>query len=212
MTIPETFQASPAPAPASAAGAPAGGRRLAEVTARIQRPREQVPLYLDAEAASQIADAEAALEKAREYDELHNEPDTAPAIARHLRDLEERAEASKVVFVLQAVPHRVYQRLRTQCPPTAQQVEQAAKAAEARGEQAGEPAFDPDAFAPLLVRHQLLEPVVSSDEEFTEFWDELNDGQLNQLWSTALTVQLGVTDPGPKSELASEVLQTFGLS
>ncbi|MEU9400539.1 hypothetical protein [Streptomyces sp. NPDC048242] len=204
-TVPETFQSQ---APAT----PAGGLRLADVTARIQRPRERVPLYLDAETASQIADAEATLERAREYDELHNEPDTAPAIARHLRELEDKAEASKVVFVLQAVAHREYQRLRAECPPTEAQIEQAARMAEARGEQAGEPAFDPDAFAPMLVRHQLLEPVVSSDEEFADFWAQLNDGQLNQLWSTALTVQLGVTDPGPKSELASEVLRSFGLS
>ncbi|MET9142451.1 hypothetical protein [Streptomyces sp. NPDC004042] len=205
-TVPETFQPGQAPAPA------AGALSLADVTARIQRPRERVPLYLDAETASQIADTEEALKRAREYDELHNEPDTAPAIARHLRELEERAEASKAVFVLQAVTHRAYQRLRAKCPPTEAQIEQAAKLAEARGEQAGEPAFDPDAFAPLLVRHQMLEPVVSSDEEFESFWEQLNDGQLNQLWSTALTVQLGVTDPGPKSELASETLQSFGLS
>ncbi|MFB7739568.1 hypothetical protein ACFC08_35515 [Streptomyces sp. NPDC056112] len=206
MTVPETFQAGQTPA------APAGALSLADVTAKIQRPRERVPLYMDAETASQIADVEEALKRAREYDDLHNESDTAPPLARYLRELEERAEASKVVFVLQAVQHRKYQALRAQCPPTEAQIEQAAKMAEASGNQAVEPAFDPDAFAPLLVRHQLLEPVVSSDEEFAAFWDQLNDGQLNQLWSTALTVQLGVTDPGPKSGLASEVLQSFGLS
>ncbi|MFJ2717405.1 hypothetical protein [Streptomyces sp. NPDC087437] len=205
-TVPETFQAGQAPA------APAGALRLADVTAKIQRPRERVPLYLDSETASQIADAEEALKRAREYDELHNEPDTAPKFARYLRELEERAEASKVVFTLQAVQHRKYQRLRAQCPPTEAQIEQAAKMAEARGVDAVEPVFDPDAFAPVLVRHQLIDPVVGSDEEFDAFWEQLNDGQLNQLWSTALTVQLGVTDPGPKSELASEVLASFGLS
>ncbi|MFJ6293192.1 hypothetical protein ACIQJX_07510 [Streptomyces griseoviridis] len=205
MTVPETFQAGPAPATTAGAGT------LAAVTSRIQRPRERVPLYLDAEAASQIADAEAALERAREYDEQHNEPDTAPAIAQHLRELEDRAEASKVAFVLQAVPHRHYQKLRAQCPPTDTQVEEAARRAEASGQDVL-PAFDPDTFAPLLVRHQLLEPAVGSDEEFEAFWEELSDGQLNQLWSTALTVQLGVTDPGPKSELASETLRSFGLS
>ncbi|MEV7422873.1 hypothetical protein [Streptomyces sp. NPDC091212] len=203
--IPETFTGRGAPATA-------GPGTLADITARIQRPRERVPLYLDSETASQIADAEAALERAREYDETTNLPDTAPDIARHLRDLEDQAEASRVVFVLQAVPHRHYQKLRAQCPPTDKQVEAAARAAEAAGQPAGDPAFDPDAFAPVLVRAQLLEPVVSSDEEFTAFWEELSDGQLNQLWSTALTVQLGVTDPGPKSELASEVLRSFGLS
>ncbi|MFF1499759.1 hypothetical protein ACFVZR_07745 [Streptomyces sp. NPDC058316] len=203
--VPATF--------ASDSGAPtAGPRTLADITARIQRPRERVPLYLDSETASQIADAEAALERAREYDETTNLPDTAPDIARHLRDLEDQAEASRVVFVLQAVPHRRYQELRALCPPTEKQIEAAAKAAEAAGQPQGEPAFDPDTFAPHLVRAQLIAPVVASDEEFDAFWEQLSDGQLNQLWSTALTVQLGVTDPGPKSELASEVLRSFGLS
>ncbi|MFJ2731395.1 hypothetical protein [Streptomyces sp. NPDC087317] len=206
-TVPETFQAGQAPAPA------AGAQSLADVSARIQRPRQRVPLYLDAETASQIADAEEALERAKEYDELHNEPDTAPELARYLRELEERAAASKVVFVLEAVQHRKFQRLRAQCPPTEAQIEQAAKMAEARGAEATvEPVFDPDTFAPLLVRHQLIDPVVGCDEEFEAFWDKLSDGQLNQLWSTALTVQMGVTDPGPKSELASEILESFGLS
>lgn len=197
--IPETFTgaATPAAAPVS----------LSSVTSRMQRPIDRVPLYLDAETASRIADAEAALEKAREYDETTNEPDTAPAIAQHLRDLEDLAEASKVVFVLQAITSRAYQGLRALYPPSDAQKEAALK----RGGDGGEPAFDPDAFAPALVRGQLISPAVDSDEAFEEFWEELNDGQMQQLWGAAMTVQFGVTDPGPKSELASQVLASFGI-
>ena len=197
--VPDTFKAHP--------DGGAQPRTLAEVRSRIQRPRRQVALYLDAEAASQIEEAERALEAAQEYDETTNEPDTAPTLAQHLRALETRADESRTLFTLQAIPHRTYQKLRAANPPTQAQIEAAAKAG---GE--GEPAFDPDAFAPALVRAQLIDPAVDSDEDFDGFWEELSDGQLNQLWTAALAVQLGVTDPGPKSETASEVLRSFGIS
>lgn len=199
---PSTLSAAAGTVPA-AAGAPL---MLSAVAQRIKRPRLSVPLYLDAELAPQIDEAERALERAIEYDKTTNEPDTAPTIAQHLRDLEDAAEASKVVFVLQAVSHRDYQKLRAQFPPTAEQIEMAAK------NETGEPAFDADTFAPALVCAQLVSPQVDSGEVFGAFWDELNDGQLQQLWSTALTVQMGVTDPGPKSEIASEVLRSYGTS
>lgn len=195
-------------AAAAATAAAAQPLKLSNILDRVQRPRATAVLYLDAEAAAQIDAAEQALERAVEYDKTTNEPDTAPALARHLRDLEDAAEASKVEFVLQALPHRAYQALRAQYPPTAEQVEKASSLA---GEER-EPAFDPDTFAPALVRAQLLAPVVDSDEVFAAFWDQLNDGQLNQLWTTAITVQLGVTDPGPKSETASALLNSFGIS
>ncbi|WP_329177802.1 hypothetical protein [Streptomyces sp. NBC_01477] len=200
--VPATFSAGPTPAPAEQPQP----LRLSEVRARIQRPRTSVPLYLDAELASEIADAAEALERAVVYDETSNEPDTAPALARHLRDLEDAAEASRVLFVLQAISHRAYQRLVGEHPPTEAQ---RAMLADVGGEA---PPFDADALAPRLVRKQLVSPQVDSDAEFTAFWDDLNDGQLQQLWQSALTVQLGVTDPGPKSETASDILARFGTT
>jgi hypothetical protein len=195
-------------AAAAATAAAAEPLLLSGVLERFQRPRVTAVLYLDAEAAGQINAAEQALERAIEYDKTTNEPDTAPELARHLRALEDAAEASKVEFVLQALPHRAYQALRAKYPPTAAQIEAAAKTA---GEDR-EPAFDPDAFSPALVRAQLLAPRVDDDDVFDAFWDQLNDGQLNELWTSALTAQLGVTDPGPKSESASEILRSFGIS
>lgn len=199
--VPATFQAGPTPAPADVAPL-----RLSEVRARIQRPRTSVPLYLDAELAGEIADAAEALERAVAYDETSNGPDTAPQLARHLRALEDAAEESKVFFVLQAISHRAYQRLVGEHPPTE---EQRQRAADAGGEV--EP-FDPDALAPELVRMQLVSPQVDDEQEFAAFWDDLNDGQLQQLWTSALAVQLGVTDPGPKSETASDILRRFGTT
>ncbi|WP_333770946.1 hypothetical protein [Streptomyces sp. IBSBF 2435] len=200
--VPATFSAGSVPAPAEQPQP----LRLSEVRARIQRPRTSVPLYLDAELASEIADAAEALERAAAYDETSNEPDTAPALARHLRDLEDAAEASRVLFVLQAISHRAYRRLVGEHPPTEQQRQMMADLG------AEPPPYDADALAPQLVRKQLVSPQVDSDEEFEVFWDELNDGQLQQLWQSALAVQLGVTDPGPKSETASDILARFGTT
>lgn len=215
IEVPASLAGTPTdPSPASAgpegtAAAVAAGQPLllSNVASRIQRPRLSVPMYLDAEAASQIQDAEAALQRAIEYDKGTNEPDTAPVFAQHVRDLEDAAEASKVDFVLQALSHRAYEKLRAQFPPTAKQIEAAAKREDGR-----EAEFDPAVFAPALVRAQLLAPKVDSDEVFDGFWDELNDGQMNELWTSAISIQLGVTDPGPKSASASSVLGLSAIS
>ncbi|WNI16613.1 hypothetical protein [Actinacidiphila sp. ITFR-21] len=195
--------------PVATAAAVAAGEPLllSAVAARIQRPQIAVPLYLDAEAASQIQDAEDALARAIEYDKTANAPDTAPALARHVRDLEDAAEASKAVFVLRALPHRAYQKLRAQYPPTADQIAKAAEREDGR-----EAVFDPDTFSPALVAAQLVSPVIDSAEIFEEFWEELNDGQMNELWTAAVSIQMGVTDPGPKSESASRLLESSGIS
>ncbi|MEU7044932.1 hypothetical protein AB0A77_28290 [Streptomyces varsoviensis] len=200
MTVPETVTGTKAPT----AG---GGLSLADVRAKIQRPRDHVDIVMDAEAADEIAALEKVLTKTIELDEQSNEPDQAPEVARRLREVEERAEASVVRFVLQAISHRAYAKLQAETPPTEEQL------AEAKGREGGElPAFDPEAFSPKLVRAQLISPTVGSDEEFNAFWDELSDGQMRQLWMTALGVQVGVTELGPKSESASEVLRSFERS
>ncbi|WP_435173304.1 hypothetical protein [Actinacidiphila sp. bgisy145] len=197
--VPATFAAAPKTAPEEPL-------RLSDVRAKIQRPRVQVPMHLDAELAGEIALASDALERAVAYDETSNEPDTAPALARHLRDLENRAEDSRVVFVLQALPHRVYQKLVGEHPPTDEQRQEAAAAG------GDAPPFDAEALAPELVRRQLVSPVIDSDREFDQFWDELSDGQMQQIWMSAQAVQTGVTDPGPKSETASDILRRFGTT
>ena len=118
QTVPATFAgaadtAAPGPGPgltplpaattptmtAAGSGATSTPLTLSAVAARIQRPRLSVTLYLDAELAQQIDDAREALERAVEYDKTTNEPDTAPAIAQHLRDLEDAAEGAQAVFI-----------------------------------------------------------------------------------------------------------------
>ena len=119
----------------------------------------------------------------------------------------EAAEASRVRFTLEAITHRAYQQLRAEHPPTKEQIEAAA----GRGG-SEDPAFDPDAFAPALVKAQLVEPKPETPEEFAAFWDDLSDGQLGQLWQAAISVQFQTGELGPPSQAAADILRSFGMA
>jgi hypothetical protein len=182
-----------------------------QIRQRIKRPRAIVDMVMDAEAAAEIDALEDLLGRAQRHDEVAGTT-TAPDVAKRLQEVEALAEASRVRFVLEAVTHRAYQGLRTEHPPTKDQIEQAAKAGSRE-----DPAFDADAFAPALVRAQLLEPTPADPapgeaDEFAEFWDALSDGQLAALWNAALGVQFQSGELGPPSAAAAEVLRSFGLS
>lgn len=177
---------------------------FADVRARIQRPRRIVEMVMDAAAAAEIFALEDLLERARRVDEASGAPPTAPDVAKRLQEAEQQAADSRVRFVLDAVPHRTYQALRREHPPTKEQIEQAAQHDDI-------PAFDPDTFAPALVYAQLTEPRPDSREEFDEFWAALSDGQVAQVWSAALGIQFQAAEVGTPSQAAAEVLNSFGL-
>jgi hypothetical protein len=161
---------------------------------------------MNAEAASEIDALEQLLERAQRHDEA-NDTGTAPEVARRLQIQETVAETSRVQFVLEAITHRAYQKLRADHPPTKEQIEAAA----ARGG-SEEPAFDADAFAPALVEAQLIEPKPADSEEFAAFWDDLSDGQLGQLWGAAISIQFQTGELGPPSQAAADILRSFGMS
>lgn len=179
---------------------------FADVRAKIQRPRRIVDMVLDAEASAELDALDQLLERAQRHDEA-NGAETARDVAKRLQEAEAQAESSRVRFVLEAITHRAYQRLRAEYPPTKEQIEAAA----ARGG-SEEPAFDADAFAPALVEAQLVEPKPESPEEFTAFWDDLSDGQLGQLWQAALQIQFQTGELGPPSQAAADILRSFGMA
>lgn len=176
---------------------------FAQVKERIKRPQRPVPLVLDAEAAAEIELLETLLERTREQDAVSGEAPLAPDVARRLQLAEEAAHGSVVEFRLQALSHTAYRALQVEHPPTAEQI--AAAGAERR-------VFDPDSLAPVLVRRQLLSPPAPAAEEWQEFWDDLSDGQLNQLWTTAIQLQLLTVELGARSTTAIEVLRELGIS
>lgn len=176
------------------------GLTFADVRARIQRPQRITELVLDAAAAAQIEALTELLERAQARDEATGSV-TAPQIARQLVDAEARADASRVAFTFTAIPHTQYKQLQTQYPATAEQL---AEQAASGGEQWS---FDPDAFAPVLVRAQLTDPLPpDDDEEWAAFWDALSDGQMRNLWLTAVSVQMQVTTIGPRNAQAASLL------
>ena len=179
---------------------------FAQMREKIQRPRRHVDIVMNAEAAAEIGALEELLERAQRHDEA-NGTETARDVAKRLQEMEAQAEDSRVRFVLEAIPHRAYQALRAEHPPTKEQVEAAAKRG---GEE--EPAFDPDSFAPALVEAQLIEPKPADSEEFAAFWDALSDGQLGQLWGTAIQIQFQTGELGPPSQAAADILRSFGMA
>lgn len=174
---------------------------FADVKDRIRRPRQIIELVLDGEAAAQIEQLGVLLERLQARDEALGGEPQAPAVARELQRAEVRADASRVAFTLEAIPHTAYQALIAEHPASE---EQTARMQAAGGEVWP---FDPDTFAPALVMAQLIDPAPGSAEDFEEFWAALSDGQLRQLWLTALGVQIQATRLGPRNPLAAEVLR-----
>lgn len=179
---------------------------FADIRAKIQRPRRIVDMVLDAEAAAEIDNLDQLLERAQRHDDA-NGTETARDVAKHLQEVEAQAEASRVRFTLEAVTHRTYQKLRADHPPTKEQIEEAAR----RGGNE-EPAFDLTTFPPALVEAQLIEPKPETPEEFAAFWDDLSDGQLGQLWGTAISIQFQTGELGLPSQAAADILRSFGMA
>lgn len=178
---------------------------FADVRAKIQRPRRITELVMDAAAAAEIEQLEVLLERAQRHDDNTDGPKTAPDVAKRLQEAEQAADASRVPFVLEAIPHTAYQALRADHPPTKEQIAEAEKTNDVAP-------FDHTTFAPALVQAQLLEPKPADSDEFMAFWDSLSDGQMRQLWATALAVQMQVTELGPRSQSAIDVLRNLGMS
>lgn len=174
---------------------------FADVAAQIRRPRAITELVLDGQAAAEIDQLADLLERLRARDEILGGEPQAPAVAKELQAAEDRADASRVPFTLEAIPHTRYRELIAEHPASKEQLER--QAAEG-GEQWP---FDPDAFAPALVQAQLVEPAPGDEDEFEVFWGGLSDGQMRQLWLTALGVQMQATAVGPRSQAAVEVLR-----
>ena len=183
--------------------APLPGRvplTFAAVKQRIRRPQRIVPLVMDTESAAEIEVLEALLNHTQRQDEATGTA-LAPEVAARLQKVEASTQDSVAEFVLQAISHTAYQALRKEHPPTAEQVSEAANLA-----------FDPETFCPALVLAQLLSPEPPGAEDWQEFWDDLSDGQMNQLWTAALAVQLQTVQLGMRSQSAAQVLQELGIS
>lgn len=183
-----------------------GPLTFADLQAKIRRPRRIAELILDAEAAAQVDALSAMLDRAQLRDEAVGGEPVAPGLAKQLVAAEERADASRAQITFEAIPHTEYKALQAEYPASAEQRAEMAAA----GEDVWP--FDPDTFAPALVKAQMVDPLPGTDEEFAAFWAALSDGQLRQLWLTALGVQLQVTTLQPRSEAAADLVKAIAKS
>lgn len=191
---------------ASKKAAPVPGRvplTFAAVQQRIKRPRRIVPLVMDTESHAEIEALEALLEHTQRQDEASGTA-LARDVAKRLQEVEDAAWDSIAEFTLQAVSHTDYQRLRKEHPPTAEQVADA----EAANSKA---VFNAETFCPALVLAQLLSPEPPDPETWQVFWDDLSDGQLNQLWTAAFSAQMQTVQLGSRSQNAAAVLRELDL-
>lgn len=179
---------------------------FADLQAKIRRPRRIAEVILDAEAAAQIENLTEMLERAQARDEALGGKAVAPGIAKLLQEAEDRADASRVQLVFEAIPHTAYKALIAQHPITPEQL------AEQEALGGDRWAFNPDTFAPALVKAQMVDPLPGTDEEFTAFWSALSDGQLRHLWTTALGVQMQITTLAPRSEAAADLVKAIAAT
>lgn len=176
---------------------------FAAMRERIKRPQRIVPLVMDTEAFAQIDALETLLERVQRQDEAAG-TSLAPEVARQLQTVEDAAWGSVAEVTLQAISHTDYQKLRKVHPPTAEQM----AAAEALNSRA---AFNDETFCPALVLAQMLIPQAPGAEDWQVFWDDLSDGQMNQLWTSALAVQMQTVQLGSRSQNAAAALRELGL-
>lgn len=172
---------------------------------KIKRPFRIVHMVMDTEAAAEIEALEALHKSLLRRDEVSAEPALAPEVAARLADVEDAARESVAPVKLQAISHTAYKALRAKHPPTAEQVDRAKDAG-------GVAVFDSETFCPALVLAQMVEPAAPGADAWQVFWDDLSDGQLNQLWTAALAAQMQVVRLESRTQTAADVLRELGLS
>lgn len=145
---------------------------------------QQVSICLDSDLADAVADAQSALNLARDRSaRMSNNADLFAAVEEAERELESKqAAAAKetVTFTFRGIGRRAYDDLITLHGPSKEQRE--------RAKREGQPGlnYNVDEFPPALVAASLVSPVLS-EEEVQELWDseDWNDAELQALFMGA---------------------------
>lgn len=90
------------------------------------------------------------------------------AIRDQMEELRQRMQAASFTFQFQALPRRQYRDLR-----------------DAHPDPRGQRLFDGAAFPPVLIRKCLIDPVITSDDQFDQLMDKLTEGQVTELFNGA---------------------------
>lgn len=193
------------PAVEQAAGAvQAAAASLADLRATHKPVQNTVRVPMRADLADEIGRLEDQIGREQRVDERENRDAVAPQLAKQVRELEDELAASEVEFVFRAIGRRDYAKLLTDNPPNDEQKAEA----EAGGFML---AFNPDTFPPALMAAMCVTPA-STLEDWADIWENWSDGQTQQLWQTCLKTQQGSVDVGPKSLIASAILDASAKS
>lgn len=146
---------------------------------RRSKPRATAVLAADAGLHDQLQDvrrrAQAIRADARAAG-MMDQPDDAKALDEEARQVEERIRESGVEFVFEAIGHKPWSDLLAKHPPDE---EQKAKRFQ----------YDPRTFEPAAIKASLVDPEMT-EQEFAEFFDDLNEGEFMELWSACLAANV----------------------
>lgn len=161
--------------------------------------RQSVRIPMRADLLDRIATLEQRAVHEREIDRRENRDAVAPGIAEEIRQVEADVLASEVEFTFESMGRRAYAKLIADNPPTAEQTARA----EADG---GTLSYNPDTFPPRLLAASCVAPEGATVQGMTDVWENWSEGQAAQLWTACLTANLGGVGVGPKSLIASAIL------
>lgn len=153
----------------------------------------KVLLRQDLTARHRELDAE--LQTALERDAITNEPDKAPAIAKHLRDLETEIEEAKVEFRFANIGHRAWADLLAKHPPKQ----------EKGGRRSNDP-FNPATFPAAAIAAACIAPEDVDEAAAKRLEVALDESQFAALFNAAVDANVGGT-VDPKSLAASQILR-----
>lgn len=172
---------------------------LAELREQHRPVQHTVAIPMRADLRDEIRVLERQAAREAQVDKWENRAPVAPRLAQRIRELEGELAASEAQFTFVSIGRRPYARLLGEHPPTGEQQAEAEKAGVAGL------AYNSETFPPALLAASCVSPG-GTVEDWADVWDTWSDGQLTELWSACLAANKGVADVGPKSLIASEIL------
>jgi hypothetical protein len=121
-------------------------------------------------------------------DERENRSPLGPGIEAAIEELEEKAEESKVEFIVSSIGNQHYRRLVDEHPPTDQDREKDPDAE-----------FNYDEFAPALIHACTVQPKLTK-KNAQEIYNDWDPGEVNNLFLACTMVQLSRGSTVPFSD------------
>lgn len=169
---------------------------VADLRAAFGRRREEARVLLDQSLLAEHTRLDAELQKAIDEDAKLNRNPEAPVIAERIRELEQRIDASKTVFVFEQIGRGAWLDLVAQHPPTDDERSQGLD-------------HHPESFIPaaLVASCRLVRTPDGNegtlDLDNAEFlMAELTEAEFRKLWAACLKANLGEASD-PKSAAAA---------